>query len=989
MYNTNIDLRNPLIVTPVGLILFNLDKNYCYTGFSITHKETIEQIWGVEISIGISLLEIIQIEDDKLKAKQNFDRALRGESFYIEEEYGSGKNRKWWENRYSPIFNEENNVIGLTIFVIDITERKKLENKLKESEERYKTFIAKSNEAFYRFELKEPIDIKLSIEKQIDKIFYESVLVEYNYAYEFLYKDTDLNPIKGRSISLLKGEENKSLEYKIIENFIKNGYESYRVLKKFKDFGRVQKVTLNNYVGIVENGKLIRIWGTISDITENFIKNEQYRSILETSIDGFWIVNKSGRINEINDSYCKLIGYSREELLLMNISDLEIEESDNETKQHIEDIEKNGSDRFETKHRKKNGEIIDVEISVQYITEIDLFVVFVRDISLRKESERILKESEAKFKDVFERAADAIFIADKLTGDIVDLNSKAEKILEKEKNEIIGLKQYEIYNPSGKNFLDDSFFENGYLVRTNGLNIPVEIMSSEINYNGRICSMGIFRDITKRLELENKIRRETYFKDALLKESSDGIVVMNEWGKVLEFNNAFQKMLGYTHEEMVKLSVWDWEFDDSIDEINKLLSSIDEAGAHFIRTHKRKDGTTYKAEISTNASTFDNLKLIFCIIRDISERENLITELLQKDNEVKKAHRIAKISNWSWDFDTKEVVWSDEFFEIVKYKKEAIPQTLKEAKFLFTKNSFELINKSIDEAVELGKIFEVELDLICSDSKVKTVNLKGEPKFDKKKVFTGFRGILQDITESKLQQVELIKAKEEAEKADRLKSEFLSQMSHEIRTPINAILSFIGLIREEVSDYMNEDILESFQIIDNASRRLIRTIDLILNMSSIQAGSYDYSPQNINIDKILFDLVVEFKPIAINKNLQIRMDFKGNNFIRCLDEYSIRQIFSNLLDNAIKYTNSGEINIKVYFTDGNCVVEIIDTGIGISNDKIEEIFKPFAQEEQGYTRKFEGNGLGLALVKKYCEMNNAKIEVISKKGEGSIFRVIV
>lgn len=104
---------------------------------------------------------------------------------------------------------------------------------------------------------------------------------------------------------------------------------------------------------------------------------------------------------------------------------------------------------------------------MQYITEIDLFVVFVRDISLRKESERILKESEAKFKDIFERAADAIFIADKLTGDIVDLNSKAEKILEKEKNEIIGLKQYEIYNPSGKNYLDDSFLKTDiWLERT-------------------------------------------------------------------------------------------------------------------------------------------------------------------------------------------------------------------------------------------------------------------------------------------------------------------------------------------------------------------------------------------------------------------------------------------------------------------------------------------------------------------------------------------
>lgn len=242
---------------------------------------------------------------------------------------------------------------------------------------------------------------------------------------------------------------------------------------------------------------------------------------------------------------------------------------------------------------------------------------------------------------------------------------------------------------------------------------------------------------------------------------------------------------------------------------------------------------------------------------------------------------------------------------------------------------------------------------------------------------------------NKLVEEELKAAKERAEKSDRLKSEFLAQISHEIRTPINAIFCFTSFIRSELEGKISEDLKDGFDTIENGSKRLIRTIDLILNMSSVQTGNYDLRVVPTELDHMLKDIIREFTPQARTKNIALHyVNLTDNSYINT-DNYTISQVFINLIDNAIKFTRSGEVNVRLSRSvDGSVSVEVRDTGIGISEDYMSRLFMPFSQEEQGYTRRFEGNGLGLALVKKYCEINNAVISVQSKKGEGTLFTVV-
>jgi signal transduction histidine kinase len=213
-------------------------------------------------------------------------------------------------------------------------------------------------------------------------------------------------------------------------------------------------------------------------------------------------------------------------------------------------------------------------------------------------------------------------------------------------------------------------------------------------------------------------------------------------------------------------------------------------------------------------------------------------------------------------------------------------------------------------------------------------------------------------------------------------------MSHEIRTPLNVITGFNSLIAEhlvERGDDSQRDVLES---IDRASTRLINTVHQVLDFSKIISGSFMVKPVPLRIWPVIERQVGEFRSLAAGKGISLSCGAEDPNATVVFDEYCLAHAVRILVDNAVKFTKQGEISTRLCRdAEGSFSFEVRDTGVGIDSDYLGHLYQPFTQEEQGYTRRFEGSGIGLALTMKYLELNGARLSVQSEKGKGSVFTI--
>jgi PAS domain S-box-containing protein len=277
--------------------------------------------------------------------------------------------------------------------------------------------------------------------------------------------------------------------------------------------------------------------------------------------------------------------------------------------------------------------------------------------------------------------------------------------------------------------------------------------------------------------------------------------------------------------------------------------------------------------------------------------------------------------------------------------------------------------------------------MIRSDNTRIQVTTKSDTIYDEEKNPKHCIIQILDITEIIKVQKELVVALEKANESNRLKNAFLAQISHEIRTPLNVILPAIPILIDAIGEKDSENI-KVLNSVGSAGKRLQRTIDMILEMSKVQSGNYQLEFEQIDLPENLRSITNELKSIADDKGLKLEFINHSRNPVIIADKYTVVHIFQNLLANAIKYTNKGFVRISIEdVLDGNLQVLVKDSGIGMNQEFMENIFAPFSQEDFGQKREYEGVGLGLALVKKYSELNNAALEVYSKKGVGSTFIV--
>lgn len=485
--------------------------------------------------------------------------------------------------------------------------------------------------------------------------------------------------------------------------------------------------------------------------------------------------------------------------------------------------------------------------------------------------------------------------------------------------------------------------------------------------------------ISELKETENKFK-------GLVEQSLTGIYIIKE-NKFQYVNRKLAEIFGYTIDEIINnCTVSDLVFEEDRELVKENLSKRIQGetdALHYSFRGKRKDSSLITVDVHGSKSIMNGQTVVVGILLDITERVKIENSLRKLSKAVEQSSATVLVTDVKGNIE----YVNPSFTEITGYSLDEVMN--KNPRFLKSHSTSTEHYKEMWETITSGNNWKGEIlnkkkngELYWELNSISPIkNEKGE--------ITHFVAVKEDITAQKKMIEELQTAKEAAEKANKLKTEFLAQISHEIRTPVNILLSFSNLIWEDVKDKVSKDLKDNYELINRAGNRIIRTIDLILNLSQIQIGTYEIHPKKINLNKHFTKIILpEYEYKSKNKGLKLNFKCSAKNIVVESDEYMFEQIFTNLLDNAIKYTEEGSIDVIIDRNgDDKIYVDIIDTGIGISEEYLPKLFELFSQEEQGYTRKFEGNGLGLALVKNYCELNNAKISVESEKGVGSKFRV--
>jgi PAS domain S-box-containing protein len=771
---------------------------------------------------------------------------------------------------------------------------------------------------------------------------------------------------------------------------------------------------------------------------------ERYRRIVDTAQEGIWLIDARIKITFVNQSLANMLGYQIDDMLNRSLFDFMDETACLEAKQYFEQrrlgIKEKHDFRFQSKTGSELWTIVSTTPLFNEQREFTGALGMIVDITERKRMEEKLRSSEELHRVILSSISDGVFITDD-HGQFTYLCPNLEHFAGFTLQEM-----QEIGNISKLLPNDCICFEKIKNV-TEIQNIECQMR----NKSGQLLSLLVnvkrvsikegtvlysCRDITERKQAEQNFKQ-------LVENAPDAMVIVNQQGSIVFANAQTEKLFGYARTDLVGKPInlliperyrdrhthhWDNYF-------NNPCSRSMGIGMELYAV--REDGSEFPVEISLNPIETPEGLLVSSSIRDFSERKQVETTLR------------TIVEGVSTKVGTNFLQQLVEYLaELLQVKYALIGQLLandsKTLKVLFmvadtpsmTLSEYNLRNTPCEQVIT-GKVpccshsegiqqqfsnpFLVQMGI---DSCV------GTPLFDADGRVNGLIAIMDDKPLVKIKQIESLlqifaaRASSELERiqaldaleqeraclaqrveertseltianmklarAARLKDEFLANMSHELRTPLNAILGISEVLQDEVYGPINKQQAKSIRTIEDSGRHLLSLINDILDLAKMEAGQVKLEIIPISADGMVYTCLRLVKQLAIKKRIKLSTSFDINVTIVQADERYLKQMLLNLLSNAIKFTpEQGQVNLEIrgHLKQGMVEFIVSDTGIGIAEKDMEDLFKPFVQLDGSLSRAQEGTGLGLSLVSRLAEMHGGSVSVESEVSQGSRFTI--
>jgi len=506
---------------------------------------------------------------------------------------------------------------------------------------------------------------------------------------------------------------------------------------------------------------------------------------------------------------------------------------------------------------------------------------------------------------------------------------------------------------------------------------------------------GIDRDISNRMELEQKYRR-------LAMLTSDYVHYCTRTEKssyqIQWVDGAVSPISGYTNEELLELGCFlPLVHPDDRERVSNHIQSLmpgDREMIEFRIVTKKKELRWVSHNGQCDAGTSQGELTLLGAVKDITDRKRVKETLRSSQNLLAQTQAIAQVGSWQFDVPKKKLTWSAETYRIFGVNEKTFEPSYESFLERVHPNDRAKVDQAYSSSLMEGKEnYEIEHRLIRENSgEVRHVLEKCNHERDDSGTVVNSVGMVQDITERKSNETALLAATRAAEAANRSKSLFLAKVSHEIRTPLTSIIGF-GELLEDAK--LTPEEKRYVEVIHSSACNLSSLLEDILDLSKVDAGELAIKQKDFNLHKLITELVATQKKQMAIKELSFPLSIdKDVPELLVGDPLRIRQVLLNLLDNAIKFTEKGEIHLAVTVAEETGLwvmvdMAVTDTGIGISKNMQKSIFKPFTQAHGDSSHHYGGSGLGLAISHSLADLMGGSLRVESQKGVGSTFRLIV